>query len=172
MNQPTEPTPIEPNPDAKNDKGLHRHKKQRSIRAKQVPFWQRNGQVILLIVCVVGGLILLLNPLALVGTNIELTNNTVTNLLIWLTQRGGSQQIGGLLLLIAFPLSIVTVRHQVIHNTRLWRRNGCPRCGRDDLRRTRRVWYDHFLNRLGIPVRRYLCADCHWEGARIDDGHI
>ena len=172
MNQPTEPTPIEPNPDTKADKGLHRHKKQRSSRPKEAPFWQRNGQVILLIVCLMGGFILLVNPLAWVWDDNQPGSSTITNTLIWVTEKGGSQQIGGLLLLIAFPLGIVTVRHQVIHNTQLWRRNGCPKCGRDDLRRTRRNRHDHLLNRLGIPVRRYICADCHWEGARIDEGHI
>ncbi len=173
MNAPTEATPTEPDPAPKPDKGLHRHKKQRTSRQKETPFWRRYGLVIIVAVCAVAGLLFLLNPLALVVNNSpEESHSTVSNSLIWLTETGGSQKLGGLLLLVCFPLGIMTVRQNILHNARLWRRSGCPRCGRDDLRRTRRNWRDHLINRLGIPVRRYICADCHWEGARIDEGHI
>lgn len=170
MNQPVEPTPNESDPTPKPDKGLHRHKKQRTSRQKTTPFWRRYGLALLLAVCVVGGLVFVLNPLALL--NVRDSNSITSNTLNWFTAEGGSQWLGGILLLVAFPLAVVTIRQNVMHNSRLWRRSGCPKCGRDDLRRTRRNWRDHLLNRLGIPVRRYICADCHWEGARIDEGLI
>lgn len=49
-----------------------------------------------------------------------------------------------------------------------WWNTHCPACQSDQLKRSRRRPFDRLISKLGIPVRRYVCADCHWEGRRID----
>lgn len=81
--------------------------------------------------------------------------------------RGGSLLIGGLLLFTVVLLSAARVRARVARIERL-QGGVCPVCGSDDLRRIHRRWYHHLPGALGIPVRRYVCGNCQWRGARID----
>ncbi|MBK9050511.1 MAG: hypothetical protein IPL78_06200 [Chloroflexi bacterium] len=165
-------TSPEPDPDPLPKTSLHRHKKRHERRPPQESFLSRHLLELALLFCLIAGVIFLLNPLALLGRSFTENASTLTNMESWLVDQGGSQIVGGLLLLLAFPLALLSVRKGVLYNQQLWRRNGCPGCGRDELRRTNRIWLDRILNALGIPVRRYICARCHWSGARIDESHL
>ncbi len=79
--------------------------------------------------------------------------------------------LGGLLLLIALVAGGFRLRWRINHTTSLWMRR-CPACGNDDLRRARRIGRDRLLGLLGIPVRRYICPECRWAGARIDQHRL
>ncbi|MBP8003297.1 MAG: hypothetical protein KA314_08770 [Chloroflexi bacterium] len=153
-------------------KGLHRHKKHRAHRQQEQNFFVRYRLELAIVGCLIFGLLLLSNPFGLISATAVEANTTTTNFLRWLIFQGGSELIGGILLILGFPLTLLYLRRRVILNQQYWRRNGCPRCGRADLRRTSRTRFDHLLNQVGIPIRRYLCADCHWEGARIDESHV
>lgn len=48
---------------------------------------------------------------------------------------------------------------------------GCPNCQQHDLQRVSRETSDYVLDLLGIPVRRYKCNQCNWEGRRIHSRH-
>ncbi|MCA9996733.1 MAG: hypothetical protein KDE56_13330 [Anaerolineales bacterium] len=53
-----------------------------------------------------------------------------------------------------------------------WWNTHCPDCQSKELKRTHRRSFDRLLGWLGIPVRRYICADCQWEGRRIDPWRV
>jgi hypothetical protein len=86
-----------------------------------------------------------------------------------LAYRGGAPLIGLLLLTTALIGGRARVRSRVAGAERL-RSLVCPVCGSDDLRRVHRRWYHHLPGWLGVPVRRYVCANCRWTGARITRG--
>lgn len=44
---------------------------------------------------------------------------------------------------------------------------GCPSCQEPDLRRINRQNLDYLLNLIGVPVRRFKCTHCGWEGRRM-----
>lgn len=44
---------------------------------------------------------------------------------------------------------------------------GCPNCHHHDLRRIGRETPDYLLSLIGLPVRRYHCRQCGWEGRRF-----
>lgn len=44
---------------------------------------------------------------------------------------------------------------------------GCPSCKQHDLQRIGRKTADYLLDMVGIPVRRYKCPHCGWQGRRI-----
>ncbi|MCB8938756.1 MAG: hypothetical protein H6654_10575 [Ardenticatenaceae bacterium] len=44
---------------------------------------------------------------------------------------------------------------------------GCPNCQQHDLQRISRETSDYLLDLIGVPVRRYKCNQCNWEGRRI-----
>jgi len=48
---------------------------------------------------------------------------------------------------------------------------GCPNCEAHDLQRISRETSDYVLDLLGVPVRRYKCRQCGWEGRRIYRRH-
>ncbi|MDX1688238.1 MAG: hypothetical protein R3248_09670 [Candidatus Promineifilaceae bacterium] len=79
--------------------------------------------------------------------------------------------LGGLLLLVALIAGAFRLRWRINQTTSLWMRR-CPACGNDDLRRARRIRRDRLLGHLGIPVRRYICPECRWVGARIDQHRL
>jgi hypothetical protein len=92
-----------------------------------------------------------------------------------LAQDGASGRLafsaGVILLLPVGAGAILRLRWHVVRNRRLWL-SDCPRCGSKDLRRSPRLPRDRLLNRLRIPVRRYICADCYWKGSRIDSTRL
>lgn len=48
---------------------------------------------------------------------------------------------------------------------------GCANCQQQDLQRIGRETSDYLLDLLGVPVRRYKCNQCGWEGRRIYSHH-
>ncbi|WP_420629078.1 choice-of-anchor X domain-containing protein [Candidatus Leptofilum sp.] len=44
---------------------------------------------------------------------------------------------------------------------------GCPNCQQHDFKRITREMPDYLLDLIGVPVRRYKCNHCDWEGRRI-----
>ncbi len=49
---------------------------------------------------------------------------------------------------------------------------GCPDCQQHDLQRINRETADYLLDLIGVPVRRYKCKQCGWEGRRIYRRHL
>lgn len=172
MNQPSAPVPPPEPGTPSHHKGLHRHKKRRVHGNKQERFWQKYRLESGLLGVGLLSLVLLINPWHLFIPATLVDHTTTRNLAHYVAHEGGSELLGGIFLLLTFTLGLIYTRKLLLSNQRLWRRAGCPHCGRDDLRRTSRLWYDRVLNRLGLPVRRYICADCHWQGTRIDESHL
>ncbi len=81
--------------------------------------------------------------------------------------RGGALLVGLLLLAAVVFVGVSRIR---AYAGRIERLQGdvCPVCGSSDLRRIHRRWFHRLPGVLGIPVRRYVCANCQWRGARID----
>jgi hypothetical protein len=63
------------------------------------------------------------------------------------------------------------LRERINHNA-AWLDRACPQCGSPELKRVHRKPRERLLGALGIPVRRYVCADCRWRGARIDERRV
>ncbi len=57
-------------------------------------------------------------------------------------------------------------RQRLLGNPYLWINEGCPRCREHDLIRIQRQRSDRVLS-LAMPVRRYACRNCTWEGRRF-----
>ena len=84
----------------------------------------------------------------------------------WLAEIGGAQFAGGVVLGLALLGVIGYARRHLMERSKLWI-HACPECGSYDLRRSHRRWHDRLLNRLGLPIRRYRCPNCHWRGPRL-----
>lgn len=59
------------------------------------------------------------------------------------------------------------LRWRINNTSRFWKSH-CPRCGSSDLQRTPRRPIERRVANMGIPVRRYICVECHWRGPRIE----
>ena len=81
--------------------------------------------------------------------------------------------VAGGLLVVGVIGGFLRLRRRINYNPRFWR-NHCPNCGKsgESLHRSRRNGLDHFISRLGFPVRRYICQHCHWTGLRIDETRV
>lgn len=44
---------------------------------------------------------------------------------------------------------------------------GCPQCHEQELIRIRRYRRDRILGFFGMPIRRYACRNCTWQGVRL-----
>lgn len=63
--------------------------------------------------------------------------------------------------------SYFLLRARLLGNRYLYVGEGCPHCAEHELIRVRRYQGDRLLARVGIPVRRYVCRNCAWDGLRI-----
>jgi hypothetical protein len=72
----------------------------------------------------------------------------------------------GAFLLLGLLVARLT-RRRLLRDQALCAENGCPVCGQQELIRTRRLNSDRTLNRTGMPVFRYACRNCHWQGRRL-----
>lgn len=61
------------------------------------------------------------------------------------------------------------IRLLVMRNSRLYMESGCPNCGQQELMRIARRSSDRLLHLFGIPVYRYRCRNCTWEGKRLSE---
>lgn len=138
-------------------------KRQRSVTLQR--FWAE----ILLVMLFVLAVLFLLNPFdaLIAGSGAGLLKELGTALVNPIIS--GVIAFGLLLLFVvgAFQRAGWRIRH----SPSMWKTR-CPQCGAKELRRTRRLWHHHLLGRLGLPVRRYICAECHWRGGRIDQSRL
>ena len=81
--------------------------------------------------------------------------------------RGYLPMFGVLLLLPTSLGAVHRLRWRINHVRLLWK-STCPKCGSADLQRTPRKPIERRIANMGIPVRRYICVDCHWRGPRIE----
>lgn len=148
----------------------HRHRARKSRgRKKRASFsWTRSkAPDVLLLLLLLLALLLLLDPLA----ETAVANAYPSPLWHWLMREGGLPIIGaGLLLGTMLPASL-RLRWRINHHTPWWARS-CPKCRSANLSRIHRTRLDKLVNYVGIPIRRYICRDCHWKGARIDERRV
>ena len=94
------------------------------------------------------------------------------NLGQWIAYEGGAQLSGTVFVVVAISIVLLRVRQNVLNRQTLWS-NVCPNCqAQFTLKRTHRALVDKLLNILQVPVRRYRCKSCQWEGRRIDEDQI
>lgn len=80
-----------------------------------------------------------------------------------------SDILGWLLIIGVLLVARWRIRWRLLRQPRLSAVQGCPRCG-SPLHRIHRRRVDHLINRLVVPVRRYLCSNegCRWSGLRVE----
>lgn len=81
---------------------------------------------------------------------------------------GGFMPAIGLIILIFTLVCAARRLRWRINNTHAFWKSACPRCGSHDLQRTPRKPVERRVANMGIPVRRYICVECHWRGPRIE----
>ncbi|MFN2137405.1 MAG: hypothetical protein ACK2UK_15700 [Candidatus Promineifilaceae bacterium] len=59
------------------------------------------------------------------------------------------------------------LRWKILKNQKLCAEDGCPSCRQQELIRTKRSSTDRLLNNYGMPVYRYACRNCQWQGRRL-----
>ena len=59
-----------------------------------------------------------------------------------------------------------------INHYQPWWNDACPKCESSQLKRKRRHQIDHWIGRVGIPIRRYICANCSWQGRLVDETRV
>ena len=75
------------------------------------------------------------------------------------------------LILLAIIIGYSTLLKRIFYNPR-WRSGaGCPQCGHGYMVRIHRQRRDRLLawGLLLLPLHRFLCQQCHWQGLRLDD---
>ena len=148
----------QPEPQTEEMKLRRVRKKRRKKERKQKNQLQRNGIDMLLFIWLVTAVVMIINP-----TNYSPTPFPSDALVL---------RLGGFILLIlVLILGLPRLRHRINYNKKLWG-NTCPTCDTPELKRTQRQPKDRFVNKLGFPTRRYICANCGWRGARIDSSQI
>lgn len=79
--------------------------------------------------------------------------------------------LGAILLAVLFAAR--GVRDTYRSNRTRWVRAGCPECGDTHLRRVRRTPTDRVVGGVtGIPLHRFRCAACKWQGTRVDESYL
>lgn len=74
--------------------------------------------------------------------------------------------------LLGFLILAAQVSYSRVVNRPSWQYSaGCPNCQQHDFKRITRETPDYLLDLLGVPVRRYKCNQCGWEGRRIYRSH-
>lgn len=87
--------------------------------------------------------------------------------LSWLSYGWGARIIAGLSVLGMFVLGAQIGYKRFVLRPDWQYSAGCPNCQQHNLRRIGRETSDYLLDMIGIPVRRYKCGQCGWEGRRI-----
>ena len=72
-------------------------------------------------------------------------------------------------LLLSAGVLLLIARWRVVRNRALWPAAGCPSCQDNELLRVRRSKKDRMIGLTGIPVGRFECRECHWNGLRINN---
>ena len=73
----------------------------------------------------------------------------------------------GLFLLLLALLLYMAARHRAVNNNQLRPSAGCPSCQESKLVRVSRRSGDRLLALSRIPMGRFVCSNCRWEGRRV-----
>ena len=124
--------------------------------------------LILVFLTLLGGILLLLVRFWLQAlASLDISIKALPAVVTWLVQDNQYLIIGGGLVL-ASLLFLSLMRVRVLRKHHLWLVSGCPHCHERDLIRIRRLPNDRLLSTLGLPVRRYACRSCTWQGRLLD----
>lgn len=85
----------------------------------------------------------------------------------WLAYSGGARLLAGALVAAAIGVISLRVRQNWVAQMAVGD-GQCPQCNQTTLRRIHRKKADRLLNYLSLPVRRYKCKNCRWEGRRTN----
>ncbi|MCB8977283.1 MAG: hypothetical protein H6657_07655 [Ardenticatenaceae bacterium] len=88
----------------------------------------------------------------------------------WLGFEHGAQIVAALALVGVFVLAVQVINLWFVKRPDWQSSAGCPTC-QGELRRVNRTTTDYLLGLVGIPVRRYKCRQCGWQGRRIHRHH-
>lgn len=115
------------------------------------------------------GLVALLAPIgAAILARFGLDITTLPGL-DWLLTGANNLVLGGGLLFGGILLALIA-RFLVMRNRALWASAGCPQCREHDMLRIQRQNSDRAIS-LFVPVRRYACRNCTWQGRRLVGRH-
>lgn len=152
------------------------------INKRKRPFWRRLHHWIthyplelVMLLVLFSGILLLLNPLPAIDQLMDLLPIGIQGrpwrIGQWLAYEGGAQISGGGILVLIIGIGLYRARHIMLYRKSLWSTH-CPNCLTPQLKRIHRTRLDRLLNGLTIPVKRYHCSSCHWQGRRIDEQSI
>jgi hypothetical protein len=88
----------------------------------------------------------------------------------WLAFERGALILAGLSVVGILVLGVPVVDRRFMQRPEWQHSAGCPNC-QGDLRRVNRTSTDYLLGVVGVPVRRYQCSKCGWQGRRIHRHH-
>lgn len=88
----------------------------------------------------------------------------------WLAFERGALIMAILAVVGAIVLGVPVVNRRFVQRPEWQHAAGCPNC-QGELRRVNRTTADYLLGLVGIPVRRYKCRNCDWQGRRIHRHH-
>ena len=91
--------------------------------------------------------------------------------LSWLSYSWGAKLLAAISILGSLVLGAQIGYRRVVLRPDKQYEAGCPECEAHDLKRINRETSDYVLNFIGVPVRRYRCGQCAWEGRRVYRGH-
>ncbi len=91
--------------------------------------------------------------------------------LSWLGFGWGARIMMGISLLGVFVLGAQVGYRRIVLRPEWQYSAGCPNCEANDLQRTSRETSDYVVDLLGVPVRRFKCKQCGWNGRRIYHRH-
>ena len=86
----------------------------------------------------------------------------------WITQGDRALNFFAIAVLTSMFFAFMA-RFWLKRNRTFYIQSGCPQCGEYELIRVRRWRGDRLLGSLGVPVRRYACRNCTWQGLRLSD---
>lgn len=86
----------------------------------------------------------------------------------WLYESNHGLAVLGASILLSFVFWLL-MRTSIRYDRSLYLGAGCPECHEHDFLRIRRQRKDLALALIGIPVRRYACRGCTWNGIRLPD---
>lgn len=150
------------------------------VTRQQIVQWLiANPLDLLLILMVLVGIILAINPLPNVTGADRLirllpaaARSSALNGVQWLTYDGGAQISGSIFFILGAGIGIWRTRQHVFNNRDFWSTN-CPSCFQENtLKRVHRTQKDKLWNVLFVPVRRYRCKNCRWKGLRLDENLV
>ncbi len=152
-------------PEVRRKRSSRRH--QQSKQSSSPSWAARNGLDLAFTLFLALAILMIFNPL----TNNPVVEKIQSPLAIWLFWQGGIVILGGVLLVMVVMLGSLRLRQRINHHRRWWA-GICPMCGGANLSRVHRTRFDRLLGSMGIPVRRYVCRQCHWQGRRIDESRV